>query len=81
MVDLGTSCNCRYIFGGDYMGAIATISPQEPEGDNPPENEAIANARLIAAAPDLLAENKRLREALEFYTNKETYSDKYYPKT
>lgn len=27
--------------------------------------EAQANARLIAAAPDLLAENKRLRAALE----------------
>jgi hypothetical protein len=29
------------------------------------DNEAIANAQAIAALPDLIEENKRLREALE----------------
>jgi hypothetical protein len=33
------------------------------------EAEAEANARLMAAAPDLLAENQRLREALERYAD------------
>ena len=33
------------------------------------EAEAEANARLMAAAPDLLAENQRLRKALEIFVN------------
>ena len=39
---------------------VADIGP----GIENTEAEALANARLIAAAPDLLAERDRLREAL-----------------
>ena len=43
-------CNCRYLFGGDIMGAIAEICPSEPRDmDNPPEDEAVANGKLICA--------------------------------
>lgn len=51
-------CNCGYVLSPNYMGAIATVHFEgEKPGvydDNPPMDEAIANARLIAAAPDLL---------------------------
>lgn len=55
-------CKCGYVFdsSGNYMGAVATVhfndgrSIEEGGGDDPPIEEAKANARLIAAAPDLL---------------------------
>ena len=52
-------CNCGYVLSPNYMGAIATVhfegeKPGEYD-DNPPLDEAIANARLIAAAPDMFA--------------------------
>lgn len=52
-------CNCGYVLSPNYMGAIATVhfegeKPGEYD-DNPPLDEAIANARLIAATPDMLA--------------------------
>lgn len=34
-----------------------------------------ADARLIEAAPELLAENKRLREALKFYADEENWEE------
>jgi hypothetical protein len=59
------SCNCRYIFGGDYMGAIGEVyvldKPTTEEGSNdcPPLEEAKANQAFIAASrtlvPDLLS--------------------------
>lgn len=64
--DESTTCDCRYIlaeYGG--MGSIADISVCEKmEGDwgddiGPPADVAKANARLIAAAPDLLAALER----------------------
>lgn len=38
-----------------------------------PEGQPEANARLIAAAPDLAAQVVRLTEALEFYADPEIY--------
>ena len=35
------------------MGSVAVISKNENGNDCPPEDEAIGNAHLIAAAPDL----------------------------
>lgn len=61
MTDIDAKCNCRSVVSEHYFGAIAVI-PKRSDGplgeggnDAPPEDEAIANARLIAAAPDLLA--------------------------
>lgn len=52
-------CKCGYVLCESYMGAIATVhhSPTRSieDGDNPPLDEAKANAHLIAAAPDMLA--------------------------
>lgn len=52
------SCNCAYILSDGYMGAVASVHwsapDHDPEGDNPPLEEAKANQRLIAAAPELL---------------------------
>lgn len=55
------SCGCRYIFAGDYLGGIAEVyvdngkAPSDGGNDCPSVDEATANARLISAAPDLLA--------------------------
>jgi hypothetical protein len=57
--DDATKCNCKYVFCEAYMGAICTITVDNGENDAPPSAEAIANARLIIAAPDLLAALKR----------------------
>ncbi len=52
-------CKCRTILSEGYAGGIATIEQRidlpigEGGNDAPPEQEAIANARLIAAAPEL----------------------------
>lgn len=66
-------CECRSILCEWYMGAICTVHHSETraieEGDNPPPEEAIANARLIALMrthlPTLLEALKRQGEALE----------------
>lgn len=52
-----TTCNCAYVLNEGYCGAIATIHVDNGEGgnDSPPLEEAKANGRLIAAAPDLYA--------------------------
>ncbi len=49
-------------------GGGTTIARAYDRGDKKGE-EHLANARLIAAAPDLLAENERLRELLERAAN------------
>lgn len=50
-------------YGGDHNERVAVISLMgAPAGDR---QEHEANAKLIASAPDLQAENRRLREALE----------------
>lgn len=54
------SCNCAYVLSDNQhgMGAIATVHhSDEVDGEhNEPMDVAIANARLIAAAPTLLEE-------------------------
>lgn len=56
----GAECNCAYVLSEGYAGCIAKIGVDngKPVGeggnDSPPLAEAIANAHLIAAAPDLL---------------------------
>lgn len=57
-----TTCRCRSILGGEYAGGIGQVfednGKKVSEGGNdcPPQAEARANARLIAAAPDMLNE-------------------------
>lgn len=56
----GINCNCGYVLSDTQMGAIATVHCSglgdfRATGDNPRYSEAVANARLIAAAPDMLA--------------------------
>lgn len=52
-------CDCRWILAEPYMGSICEISLDnaklisEGGNDSPALAEAQANARLIAAAPDL----------------------------
>jgi len=55
-------CDCRYVLCDSHMGAICTITWNK-EGDHPPLEQAQANARLIAAAPELLDACKELRAA------------------
>lgn len=61
LADDDCSCDCRSIVSGGYAGSICIISVNNgiasiSEGGNdcPPLEEAKANARIIAAAPDLL---------------------------
>ena len=54
-------CHCGYVFAGEYCGGIAEVyvdngkSLSDGGNDCPKDAEAQANARLIAAAPALLA--------------------------
>jgi len=57
----------------DAYGLSAIIA--DCANGNWPDEKTLANARLLAAAPELLAENKRLREALEFYAQTDHYDD------
>lgn len=70
-------CNCGYVLSPNYMGAIATVhfegeKPGEYD-DNPPLDEAIANARLIAATPDMLAALVSVRDWDEHDANPAGY--------
>ena len=53
-------CDCRWILSEGCCGSIATINVDNGKriidggNDSPPLEEAIANARLIHAAPELL---------------------------
>lgn len=52
-------CECRYVLSDAQMGAICSVhcsgeGDWKETGDNPPFEQACANAHLIAAAPDLL---------------------------
>lgn len=54
------NCQCQYILADGMMGAVASVYASgvgddwQKHGDNPKFAEAVANAHLIAAAPDLL---------------------------
>jgi hypothetical protein len=55
------NCACEYVLCDHLMGAVASVhcsgegDDWQKGGDNPKFAEAVANARLIAAAPDMLA--------------------------
>ncbi len=64
-----SKCKCTSILDESYAGGIATIhvwngtlSISDGGNDAPPEEEAIANAHLIAEAPKLY---KALKECLD----------------
>lgn len=71
--DDGHKCDCRYILSENYMGAVATIHVGNGElvgeggNDAPPLKEAQANARLIAAAPELFEALERTLSWLTSY--------------
>lgn len=54
------TCNCRSVVSECYAGAICTVEfdnglrIEDGGNDAPPLEQAKANARLIAAAPELL---------------------------
>lgn len=58
-LDPASKCQCSYIFDEGYCGGIAAVyidngkNIADGGNDCPPVNEARANARLIAAAPDM----------------------------
>ena len=58
-------CQCRSVVSEGYAGGICTVHVENSEkvgsrsiaegfNDCPPQDEAVANMRLIAAAPELL---------------------------
>ncbi len=64
-------CDCRFVLNELYCGAIATVhydngkKIQDGGNDDPPLEEAKANAKLICAAPDLFKELNHLVRLLE----------------
>jgi hypothetical protein len=50
---------------GDIHGSNGTLVCMMREGDTAPDQDWSADARLIAAAPELLAALKRMREVFE----------------
>lgn len=65
-----TNCFCGYVLCDHLMGAVATVhcsgegGDWQKHGDNPKFAEAVANARLIAAAPDMLGALIQVRARL-----------------
>lgn len=53
------NCSCKYVLTDGFMGAVASVhcsgegDDWQKHGDNPKFDEAVANAHLIAAAPEL----------------------------
>ena len=64
------NCECEYVLCDHLMGAVATVhcsgegDDWQKHGDNPKFAEAVANARLIAAAPDMLAALRNVRKLI-----------------
>ena len=57
------NCQCEYVLCDHVMGAVATVhcsGEGDCPWDNPKFEEAVANAHLIAAAPDMLEALKTL---------------------
>lgn len=61
----GPGCKCGYVFAESSMGGVAEVYVDNGSNDCPPRDEARANARLIAAAPDLLAALMELVDIVE----------------
>ena len=65
------TCNCRSVVSECYAGAICTVEfdnglrIEDGGNDAPPLDQAKANARLIAAAPDLLEALKSARTIIQ----------------
>lgn len=64
------NCECGYVLCDHLMGAVCTVHASgggeiEMAGDNPRFEEAVANAHLIATAPDLLAACERAASLLD----------------
>lgn len=59
-LDATSKCQCTFILSEGYCGSIAVVSVDNGKSigdggnDSPPLDEARANARLLAAAPELL---------------------------
>ena len=59
-------CNCTHVLSDQYMGSIATVRHGSQDGDGyPPDEEARANLRLIAAAPAMYEALKLARAFAE----------------
>lgn len=77
-------CQCQYVLSNAGMGAVCTVhcsgeGDWRQTGDHPKYEEAVANARLIAAAPETAAERDRLKEInakmAELLTRLSSYDD------
>ncbi len=64
--DPACGCDCGFVLNESVMGAIATVHYHKSDKDeNPPLEEAIYNARLISASPDLLMALQKLIDVCE----------------
>ena len=69
--DPATKCDCGYMFAVEGEATIATVHHakygMDKDSEHPPMDEAIANAHLLRAAPELLAALNRLYEETADY--------------
>jgi len=66
------NCECGYVLTDHLMGAVCTVYASGEgndwrNGDNPKFEEAVANAHLIASAPDMLAALRAMVARMELY--------------
>ena len=75
--DNSSSCECEAILSDGYIGSIALVSVSNGKdisdggNDCPPLEEAQANARLIAAASELLEALEKAEEWLQGWASAE----------
>lgn len=68
-----TNCACEYVLCDHLMGAVASVhctgegDDWQKGGDNPRFEQAVANAHLISAAPDLLEALMEAQEILAVF--------------
>ncbi len=67
--DDNCTCDCGFVLVEGHCGAVATVHYSKDNsvnnGDNPPPEQCIANAKLIAAAPELLKELMDIRSEIK----------------
>lgn len=78
----GINCSCKYLLSNVAPICIATLHVKETDNiedsEYPEFEEAVANAKLISCAPNLLEKLLEALEAIEWYMEKSTPENEEY---